>query len=150
MKVILSVVKELEQFRGVKRNNEVFIIPALKLPLFHYSIIPVQKISLFRYSETKAIIPLQKFPLLFLFHYSSSPPEAVAKKPLSLALGLVQTLKLTLKVTSKTSFPIPLLVTSAFERSTVPQNRTHVGYVDRIVSQSTGRGVTTIKKTFVS
>ena len=59
--------------RELKRNNEVFIIP-----LFHYSspenlIIPLFSKNQGHYS----IIPLQKFPL-FLFHYSSSPPDSGA------------------------------------------------------------------------
>ena len=60
----------LKQYRGLKRNNEVFIIPliipALKFPLFHYS------------SPENIIIPL--FPTtakisVILYIHSSSPPE---------------------------------------------------------------------------
>ena len=62
---------------GVKRNNEVFIIPLQKFPLFHYYspenlIIPLFPKKQGHYS----IIPLEKFPS-FLFHYSSSPPTQI-------------------------------------------------------------------------
>ena len=56
-----------------------FIIPALKVPLFHYSspenlIIPLFPKNQGHYS----IIPVQKISL-FRVHYSSSPPEVYNK-----------------------------------------------------------------------
>ena len=54
-----------------------FIIPALKFPLFHYSSPENLIIPLFpKNQDHYSIIPLQKFPL-FLFHYSQSKAREV-------------------------------------------------------------------------
>ena len=61
------------EFRGVKRNNGVFIIPLFLLKNFRYSIIPAQKVSLFHYSCPKIfIIPLFLPNKHTLFHYSKN------------------------------------------------------------------------------
>ena len=70
--------------RGVKSNNQVFIMSIFQLENFRYSVIPVKKeliiplknlhISFFRVTKWHySIIPTKQFPL-FLVHHSSSPP----------------------------------------------------------------------------